>query len=224
MSNYQEGCRLKLDEIAAVLSLAGKRSVVGFQTAQIQALTPEAVWNGCCRLMQDGMMTQIDGKFRLCPELVEVMQPVCQADTILALTPASDLLPQVIYYGWHRVVCMEQTVYGSYILTPLGPEDICADLQERMELEYSEEAPGQDAPLQIDVQREDPREKLLQAAQFVLERLDSVTGARRDWLRLVRVGMDQWLQWTQGEAICCEALTPALLQQRLQVLLRGDTV
>lgn len=223
MSHYQEGCQLRIDEIAAVMSLAGRQSIVGFQTEEIQNLTPEKVWSACCRLVRDQMMTQIDGKFRLCRELVDVMQPVCQADSILALTPASDLLPQVIYYVAERAVSMERTPYGRYILTPMGLEDIFQDLQERMEVDYPEEPQTADAQLEIDVQREDPREKLLGSAQFVMERLDSATGVRRDWLRLIRQGMDQWLQWTQGDTVCCEALTAELLQQRLQSLLRGET-
>lgn len=223
MSNYQESCQLRMDEIAAVLSLAGRKSVVGFQTEDMRDLTPDKVWNGCCRLLRDEMMTQIDGKFRLCRELVDVMQPICQAGTVLALTPASDLLPQMLYYAADRITAMERTSYGRYVLTPMGPEDLFRDLQERMQIEYTEEPPPDEAELEIDVLQNDSREKLLVSAEFVLEAVDGATGVRKNWLRLVRQGMDQWLQWTWEGALCCEALTAQLLQQRLQLLLRGET-
>lgn len=224
MSHYQEGCQLRLDEIAAVLSLAGKRSLVGFQTEEIRSLTPEKVWSACCRLVGDRMMTQIDGKYRLCPELVEVMQPVCMAEQILVLTPASDLIPQVIYYCSDRVVSMVCTTYGRYILTAMEPEALSADVTERMDISFEEEPGAQEADLEIDVQCADSRDKLLTGALFVVEQLDGTTGERRAWLRLVVRGMDRWLQWTQEDTVCCEELTDALLEKRLQALRRGDNI
>ena len=222
MSQYREGCQLRIDEIAAVLALAGKQSLVGFQTEDLRSLTSEQVWNACCRLVRDQMMTQIDGKFRLCPELVEVMQPVCQAQTVLALTPASDLKLQVIYYCTDRVVSMERTAYGRYVLMAMGPEELAADVADRMELSFEEEQPGEESRLEIDVQREDSREKLLSGSLFVLEVLDGMTGTRRGWLRVAEQGMDRWLQWTQRHTVCCEELTEALLATLLQALQRGD--
>ncbi len=221
MSHYQEGCQLRFDEIAAVLSLAGRTSIVGFQTEEMAGLNQQVIWNACARLLRDQMMTQTEGKFRLCRELVDVMQPICQANLVLALTPKSDLLPQTIYYIADRVVSMERTAYGRYTLTPLGPEDLLCDIQDRMELEYPEE-PALDGELEIDVQHTDTREKLLSSAVFLVEQLDGMTGARKNWLRLVRQGVDQWLQWTQGETLCCEALTKELLDKQLQALRRGE--
>lgn len=224
MSQYQEGCQLRLDEIAAVLSLAGKRSLVGFQTEEIQSLTPEKIWSACCRLVRDRMMTQIDGKFRLCPELVNVMQPVCMAEQILVLTPASDLVPQAIYYCSDRVASMECTPYGRYILAAMEPEELTGDVTERMDLSFEEESGAREAALEIDVQCTDSREKLLAGALFVVECLDGGTGERRGWLRLVVRGMDRWLQWTEKGTVCCEELTQALLEKHLQMLRRGEDI
>ena len=222
MSQYREGCQLRIDEIAAVLALAGKKTLVGFQTEDLRSLGSQQIWNACCRLVKDQMMTQIDGKFRLCPDLVDVMQPVCQAQRILALTPASDLLPQVIYYCTDRVVAMERTAFGRYVLTPMDPEEMIADLAERMELEFGEETGTEGAQLEIDVKPEDSRQTLLASALFVLEVLDGTSGTRRGWLRMVEQGMDRWLQWTQQNTLCCEELTEALLSNLLQALQRGD--
>lgn len=222
MNQYREGCQLRIDEIAAVLALAGKTSLVGFQTEDLRSLNSEQMWNACCRLVRDRMMTQIDGKFRLCPELVDVMQPVCQARLVLALTPASDLKPQAIYYCTDRVVSMERTAYGRYTLTPMGPKELPEDVADRMELSFEEETASGEVQLQIDVQTGDPRQKLLSGALFVLEVLDGTSGTRLGWLRVVEQGMDRWLQWTQRDTVCCEELTEALLSKLLQALQRGD--
>lgn len=222
MSEYQESCRLRLEEIAAVLSLAGRKNLVGFRAEQL--LTREAVWNACCALLGDGLLTQTEGKFRISRELAEVMQPLCAPAAVLALTPGTDLAPQVLYYVSDRATALEQAVYGGYTLTPLGANEILQDLCDRLELEFPDYSQEDAQPPQAAVAPEDGTQKLLAGADFVLEQLDPETGHRRNWLRVLSVGMDRWLQWTQGPGLECEALTEELLQKVVQRLRKGETV
>lgn len=222
MSNYHEGCQLTLSEIAAVMSLAGKSTMVGFQSGDVESLSAEKIWSACCALMNDGMMTQIDGKFRLCRELVEVLQPMCQARTVLVLTPGSDLYAQVICYGADTVTTMVHTSYGRYLLTALGQEELAEELGDLAELSYPEQKPTEEDAAPAAPLLEDPREVLLQGARFLLEQLDPETGRRTGWVRVLEQGLFSWIQWTDKGKLCCEPLTKEGFDKLLLALLRGE--
>lgn len=222
MSEYHEGCQLTVSEIAAVMSLAGKRTMVGFCTEEAASVTAEDVWNACCALMRDRMMTQIDGKFRLCRELIQVMQPMYQASVLIVMTPSDDRFPQEIFYGADTVTAVTKTSYGRYLLTPMDRMDVTAEITERLEISFPEEKVDKDSELHSIVEPEAPREALLQNARFVLEQLRADTGARTGWLRVVDQGIFSWLQWTQKRDVMSEPLTRSGLDARVQALLRGE--
>ena len=221
MSGYHEGCQLTFDEIAAVAALAGKKTLVGFRPEEMQELTAERVWSACAGLMRDAMMTQIDGKFRLCKALVDVMQPVCEAKTILAMTPSRDQYTQQLYYGADRVAAVERSPFGRYILSALEKSELTEALEEHLELEYPREVPSQEEGELIPMPETDaPREKLLEGARFLVEQLDPETGARTEWLRVVELGLFSWVQWTANGAVCHESLTRDTLDGLLRQMLK----
>lgn len=219
MNGYHEGCQLTMDEIAAVMSLAGRQAMVGFRTEDVENLTPEGLWSACCRLMRDAMMTQADGKFRLSRELAEVMRPVCQARGVLMLTPRSDLYAQVIYYAADTVCAMERTPFGRCVLRAMARGEVAEALAAHLELSYPEEMPEpEDQPPVITVTAASGRGELLEGALFLLERIDPVTGQRTGWVRVLEQGPLSWLQWTESEAIGCAPLTKQALSELLQTL------
>lgn len=223
MNNSHESCQLSLTEIAAIMSLAGKKNMVGFKPKTAEKLTAEAMWNACCSLMKDGMMTQIDGKFRMCRELVEVMKPICQARAVLILTPGSDLYAQKLYYAAEQVVSMQSAVYGGYLLKAMDEADLPQEIAEHLELVFSEQQPSaEDLPPEITVQLGDSRKNLAQGSLMLLEQLNAETGERSAWIRIVEQGVFKWLQWTERGKLCCEALTRERLEKLLNLLLRGE--
>ena len=220
MSVLHEGCQLTIHEIAAVLSLSGKEAMIGFQNEDIQTVTQESMWNACCNLVRDAMMTQIDGMFRLSRELVDVMKPVCMARSILSLTPGSDGYAQLIFYSEDTVTSMERTPFGRYALMAMDREEVSDMLQEHLEIEFPETEPGEeDLPPDVTVQISEPRESLLQGARFLLEQLDIGTGQRMGWARLIEQGVLSWLQWTEKGQIQCVPLTKETLTSLLRTLL-----
>lgn len=219
MIEFNEGCQLTMDEIAAVVSLAGKSGMVGFRRSDVENLTPERLWDACCRLMRDAMMTQADGKFRLSRELAAVMRPVCQADSVLMLTPASDLYAQMIYYAADQVCAMKRTTFGRFVLRAMERHEMVEDLEAHLELSYPDEMPEpQDQPPDMTVTAASGRGELLEGALFLLERIEPGTGLRTGWVRVLEQGMLSWLQWTENKDIGCVPLTKQALSELLQTL------
>ena len=133
MSVFQEGCQLNIDEIVAVMALAGKKALVGFRSEDVEQLSAQRIWEACAGLVRDAMMTQIDGKFRLCRDLMAVMQPMCQATAVVAVTPSRDQYPQQLLYRGETVTAMLPTPFGRYLLRPLAPEQVLSYLVEELE-------------------------------------------------------------------------------------------
>ena len=219
MSYDREGCLLTADEIAAIRVLSGKQTMIGFQTDETEQFSEEKLWNACCRLMKDSMMTQIDGKFRMSRELVDVMRPVCQAGSALVVSPSSDLYPQMILWGADTVCAMKAGHYGKYILTPLDRSETADFLAEELDLSWWEiDGMKAELPPEIHVARDMPREQLLEDCSVLLERLDPDTGMRLGWCRIVG-GSGGWLQWTETDALACAPLTREAMADVLKILL-----
>lgn len=222
MSDYREGCQLSAAEITAVLSLAGKKTVVGLPETEIIALTSEKLWNACCALMRDEMLSQTDGKFCPSKALMAVMQPMCQARCVLALTPASDMYAQTIFYVGDTVSTMTRASYGRYILRPIEAKEMAEQLMEQLELSFSEiSGDGEEMPL-VKVGVDEAQSELLKGAHFVVEQFHPDSGQRVGWLRLVEPGLTGWLQWTEKGGIQCEELSHESLDRLIRALLRGE--
>lgn len=220
MSYDREGCLLSLDEIAAIMALSGKQNMIGFQTEEAEGLTREKLWNACCRLMADSMMTQIDGKFRMSRELVDVMRPACQARNVLAVTPASDLYPPMILWAADTVCAMKATPYGKYILIPVSRGETADVLAEEFDLSWWEiDGEKAELPPPICVAADAPREQLLEGCSVLMERLEPNTGIRLDWCRIVGAAAGGWLQWTRNDGLACAPLTRATLSDVLKIFL-----
>lgn len=205
---------MTVEEIAAVASLAGKRRLVGFQAEE--ALTEEKLWSACCGLMRDGLLTQIDGKFRLSRELMAVLQPVCQAHSVVTLTPASELYAQLVFYAGDTVAVMKKTPFGRIALAALAPNEVAQTVADHMGLQEPEALPGEeDLPPELTVTPGSSQQELLSGAELLLERLDPETGTRNGWLRLVQQGVLSWLQWDEGEKLLCQPFTMRLLSRWL---------
>ncbi|MBQ6839673.1 MAG: hypothetical protein IJO45_03165 [Oscillospiraceae bacterium] len=205
---------MTVEEIAAVASLAGKSRIVGFQPEEV--LTTEKLWSACCGLMGDGMLTQIDGKFRLNRELMAVMQPICQARSVVTLTPVSDLYAQLVLYNADTLTVMKKTPFGRIALTALAPKEGARMIADHMGLSEPEYLPEEeDLPPEITVNPGSSQQELLAGAQFLLERLDPETGVRTGWLRFVQQGVLSWLQWDEEEKILCQPFTMQLLSRWL---------
>lgn len=214
MIELNEGCQLTLDEIAAVVSLSGRQSMVGFRREDLDNLTPERLWDACCCLMRDTMMTYEDGKFRLSRELAAVMRPICQADSVLVLTPASDLHAQVIYYAAERVCAMNPTPFGRFVLRSMERHELAEALEAHLEISYPEQMP-EDLPPVATVTADADTQELLEGALFLLERIDPGTGLRIGWVRVLEQGPLSWLQWTENKDIGCVPLTKQALSELL---------
>lgn len=221
MSTYGESFQMTVEEIAAVASLAGKRRLVGFQAEE--ALTEEKLWSACCGLMRDGLLTQIDGKFRLSRELMAVMQPVCQACSVVVLTPASELYAQLVLCAGDTVTVMKKTPFGRIALTVLAPNEVAQTVADHMGLQEPEALPGEeDLPPEMTVTPGSSQQELLSDAQFLIERLDPETGVRTGWLRFVQQGVLSWLQWDEAEKLQCQPFTTQLLSQQLKRFLQEE--
>ena len=219
MNGFHEGCQLTMTEVAAILSLAGKGTLFGFQTEDAQSLMADGFWNACCRLMRDSMMTQVNGKFRLSKELAEVMRPVCQAGSALVLTPGSDQHTQVIYYVADTVCAMENTGSGRCVLRAIECGEIASDLVDHVELIFPDHLPEpEEQPPMLTIVVEDSREKLLEGAVLLAERFDITAGIRTGWIRIVEQGLFSWLQWADHGMISCEPLTKEAWSGLLQTL------
>lgn len=221
MSNYQEGCSLTLEEIAAILSLAGKEVLVGFQPDRLGELTPEKLISACCGLMQDQMMTCVDGKFRLRAELVRVMENLYRAGTVLAVMPSDHRCSQVIYYVADHVTAVEMQSPSRYILTPMSSGDIPGDLCERMDVQFPEKTGAGELP-RLPEGPETESRVLLKDARFLVERLDPATGRRQAWLRLIDREEHCLLQWNCGAESCLAWLTEQSWAEQLQRIWEGE--
>lgn len=219
MSAYHEGYQLTMDEIAAVVSLAGKQSMFGFQSEEIGQLTAEKLWDACCGMLRDNMLTQIGGKFRLNGELATVMRAICEANTVLSLMPGSDLHAQVLFYVADTVTAVERTPFGRYVLRAAAPEDLADIITEHMELTYPETAASVEWPPETALDWDAPQQTLLSGALFLVERLDAAQGKRTGWLRVTEQGVMRYLQWVKGTQLHCEPLTKDALTAALQMLL-----
>lgn len=219
MIEWNEGFQMTLDEIAAVVSLSGRQGMVGFRTEEMNNLTPERLWDACCRLMRDAMMTHVDGKFRLSRELMAVMRPVCLADSVLILTPASDLYAQVIYYVADQVCAMRPTPFGRFVLRLVERHELAEALETHLDLSYPEQtAESETQPPVITVATDADTRELLEGALFLLERVEPATGQRIGWIRVMEQGALSWLQWTDNKDIGCVPLTKQALSELLQTL------
>lgn len=226
MSNYKEGCTLTLEEIAAVLSLAGVQTLVGFHRERTGELTREKLVSACCSLMNDNMMTRINGKFRLCGSLAAVMKNLCRVTTLVAVNPPDDLHAQVIYYvSSEGVTALEMGTHGRYVLTALEPEEVPEDLAGRMDLSFPEgqekDGEASEAP-ELTTPAEDSRSALLEGAGFLAERLDAATGDTKAWLRSAEQDVAQWLQWSNADQTGCEPLTEENLTRLVLAIMRGE--
>ena len=219
MSMYHDGCQLTMTEIAAVMSLAGKHRLLGFSTEEANSLTAEKMWSACCKLMDDGMMTRIDGKFRLSRELMDVMYPICHARCVLVLTPKNDAVPQMICYCAETVTVMKQTPFGYVVLRTVDASDLGAVMYEHLDLADPELMPREiDPEGELQVFADSATDVLLSDAMFVIEMLDTEVN-RGGWLRVVEVGVHRWLQWSKFEQVSCCILTEDRLSDVMKRLL-----
>lgn len=219
MNCERESWILSLDEIAAILSLVGRERFVGLAEMQAQPLQTQDILNACCRLLQDRMMTQVDGKYRLSRALSEVVEPVCMAKTVLVLIPGRMRWERVLFYVGRGVTVLERSIRGL-ALTRLDREALAEELWERVEL-HPEDEPPDEIPLPPAAST--LREELMVDASFLMEAMDPDTGSRRGWIRVRRQALqDNWLEWTQDGRVCQTFLSRRALADALSSILRGD--
>ena len=215
---YNESLQMRMEEIAAVMSLSGKKTLVGFQ--EDKQISQQKLWDACCGLMRDGMLTQIDGKFRLRRDVMAIMQPICQARSVLALTPASDLFSQLMIYAADTATVVKKTPFGYQSLTSATCKELPELLSNHLQLKDPEiETTQEDVPPEVTVTEDSSHEELLSGAQFLLERLDPETGGCTCWLRMVQQGVLSWLQWPEKGKIESIPYTAQTLQERIKALL-----
>ena len=217
MNYYQESMCLSLEEIMAVLSVAGKKVVSGFRQEEIDRCTPERLLEACCRMMGDKLLTVIDGKFRLCRELAAVLQPICTAKRVLAVTGGEDNSLCVTYYLSDGITAMERKAAGGFALTRVVPEGLPGDLEERLQLtlrdrEQTAFQPGSD------ISWDAPHAVLASGSQCLLECLDADTAERMAWLRLSQ----EELRMAIGENVTCAAINRRTWQEMLDKTVKGE--
>lgn len=219
--NELEGYQLKWDEIMAVMVMAGKTEWIGLDSSE--TFTEEAFWNACCSLMQDGLLTQQDGVFRLCKELADLLKPMCDATLMWGITPQDDRIAQaLVYVADTAVVSVVPTGYGTYSLTaaPVGERNtiLCDHMALSLPELLTEEAD------ELSWTSCDPKASaasLLNGAQYVLEAFDIPNRCRRGWMRVVEAGVYHRLQWSRGNQSIWEPLTEEAFGRAVQTLTEG---
>lgn len=211
MSGDTERLHLSMDEIAAILSMGGKKALVGFPPASGEGFTRERLWSACAGLVRDGLMTQIDGTYRLRKELFEVMQPLYAAKTALILTPADGRESQMVFYPAERITAVEPAAYGGFSLWTLDAGELGPCICDHLSLRFWDEA--------LPVPAQPPQAGEAAKSVLLLERADAETGLCTGRLRCAERGMEVWLETAAG----CEPLTPETLDAGLAALLRGGS-
>lgn len=224
MSEEREGFHLTIEEIAAVLAMGGKQKFVGFRGRNPGILTEERMLNACCAMLRDGIMTQIDGKFRLRRDLWEVMLPVYTADSLLLVTPADEGSRQLACYGSGPVTVVEPAVYGGYSLTAMEAGELAGQICRVLSLEcFREEIPAPQLPEEAGPGPDADREELLRGAVFVLEQISTDSNRRLRWLRCILVDGEPVLQWRERDETVYRLMTESCLQEALREMMRGVT-
>lgn len=224
MSEFQEAYRLSMDEILTILYLGGKETLFGFRPENMEPLTQQRMWMACCRLLEDGAMTQEDGDYWLDPDVLEIMLPLRDAKNVLILTPANDGCSQVAYYIADRITAMEPVIFGGYSLRTLAYEHLNGSILSHLGLKFqTPELPEPEIVPQTGMHKLTQLDKLLGNAEFVLECMDAQKNFRKGWLRGFQQGLELWLEWTKGAAMRLMPLTPEGLGKALEELIRGET-
>lgn len=205
MSCDQERIYLSYQELQSLLWMAGKKELFGFQAENGPLICNENVWENCCRLMADGMITQQEGKFRLRRDLHSALQPIVQAEVAWVFMIGSG--KQIIYYRAAQTAAMVKNHYGGYSVWSvenLG-EEIWEHAAEELAEKFSTLTPN--ASTQTDV--------LLEDSVFLLELVDTATAIRRRWIRGAQREDGMKLEWIENDQIMVTELT----EEKLKLLL-----
>lgn len=167
-------------------------------------------------------MTQINGSYRLCRELYDMMIPIRDAGTVLVLTPGSPEHSQVIYYGAERITSVQPVPYGGFSLSLFDGETLASNICAHVDLQPAREPARQSQSPEVpEVTPQMDAQTLSRGSLFLLERVDAGTGERLGWIRVFEQALDQWVQWTQNNEIQCQMLTGQLLEQLLERQWKG---
>lgn len=200
MSADLDGLTLSQKELSAMLALGGKRDFYGFLSDQ-DPYTEEQLWNTCCGLMSDGLMTLSGGRFQLREDLYQVVVPILDAAYVLVLWGHSGKAEVMYYFGEHPVA-VELALTGACSLRPLDEAMLLADLRERSCIQfYDPEYPVMGKPVLPDQCLDTPVEQLLSGSDFLLTLLHMERQTVTAWLRGTRQGMEPWLE-TVGRSEC----------------------
>lgn len=222
MSEYREGYHLTPEELGALLAMGGQRTLLGLGEDIPSEISAEKVCQICCDLVREELMTLVDGKYRLCRGLYQVLLPIRMARTVCVLTPGSEQYPQTVYYfGEGGVTAMEPVRYGGYVLTNVDRETLAQRLGEELSLRFYDERLPEPAAAVPAPSPDGSWTALRQGASFLLERLDSADGQRLGWLRGTEFELEPWVQWTRDGQVVCRAMTRERLDEAVAELLKG---
>lgn len=213
MSSNQERIYLNFQEIQSLLIMDGKQSMFGFQAEMGQQVCKEDIWENCCRLMTDGMITQQEGKFRLHRDLYNVLRPVCKAEYAWVLMPGTGDFSQIIYYMGEGLTAMVKNTYGGYSLWNV--EDLTDEVWEYATVNEGK-AILENKRLRIglpDVWEDS--QSLLDDCVFLLELVETATAMRRRWIRGVKKDNTVILEWTEANRVASGKMTAEQLRMLL---------
>ena len=212
MSIYHDGLVLSHRELSALLALGGKMSFYGYVPEEA-GFTEDQLWNICCDLVAEGMMTERNGRFQLREDLFHVLIPLLEAEHALILR-AGKVEPEVIYYLGEHVIAVEPTTLRGYSLCALEQQDFFEDLMNRSCIAFHDvdnvaatSPPVSDFNLQATV------EQMLGQGDFLLTQVSLASGRTEAGLRGSRQAAERWLEVARKD----EAYAVLLTQENLRV-------
>lgn len=215
-----EAIYLQSDEIKAVLAMGGVKALFCFDEIMKAADTREAILDACCRLMADGLMTQIDGKYRLRKDVFDVLYPISQAAHALVLTSSDTARGQVILYIGKDISAIRQTPFGGFYLQALTREETVTYITEQLAPDLSE------APTRADrepsgLRPDTPVETLMESSDFLMEKVCLQSRQRQSWVRCVQWDFFPWLERCDADGITTEPMTEEAFCKAIHDLTEG---
>ena len=188
----QERLLLSHRELVALLAMGGQKRFYGYDLNR-ETCTREQVWNVCCELMEEGLITQTNGQFQLREDLFRVIIPLLDVKRILVFRKNRPE-PLCMYYVGSGVTEMEVTMSGQYSLRALQAEMLPEKFLDIEELDYCL-PDGMEAgpPPEIEGDLSVPVEKLLEPGCPMWSFLDR-NGDMQCRIRVRQTTLASWLE------------------------------
>ena len=219
--NMEQSIFLRSDELHAIMAMGGAKVFFCFAEQSSAPVARERLLSATCDLQADGLLTQIDGQYRLRKDLFDVVYPIYQAKSALVLTAANTQKAQMIFYFGEQISALRKAHSDGYYLQPLTREELGSWITEYLEPEIYE--PLTTAPefdMALSGSKDSPVTELLEHAEFVLELIDISTQRRTRWLRGLRSDFIMWSEYC-ADATVVMPMTAEQLEEDLKKLTEG---